>query len=88
MYRLTEKGKKECERFIAECQAKRKELLDAGKDTADETTIPSVEDIELDINIEGIDEENEYYNSWGVTDHYDSPPISLVLWDDFIIMED
>ena len=38
-YILTEKGRKECEIFISELKAKRKEILDAGIDTADETFV-------------------------------------------------
>lgn len=84
MYKLTECGIKECERFIAECNAKRKEILDARIDTADDTNIPTVEDIECDIGA-FIDEDGEYYSCWGVTDHYSSDyPICLVLGTDFI----
>lgn len=79
MYKLTQTGIEECKRFIAECESKRKEILDARIDTAYETKIPTVTDIEFDINFEGLDEEGEYYNSWGVTDHYDSGCISLIL---------
>lgn len=85
MYKLTEQGIKKCERFIAECNAKRKAILDAKLDTAEDTNIPTVEDIESDINAFGIDEENKYFNGWGVTDNYNSDyPISLILGIDFI----
>lgn len=85
MYRLTDKGIKKCEQFITECNAKRKEILDARKDTAEDTDIPTVEDIESDINTFGVDEDGDYYNSWGVTDHYNSDtPIGLTLDIDFI----
>lgn len=84
MYKLTDKGIRECERFIAECNAKRKEILDAGKDTAYETNIPTVEDIEDDINVFGVDEEGDYFNSWGVTDNYSSDsPITLTIGSHF-----
>lgn len=85
MYKLTEQGIKECNMFIAECKAKRKEILDAGKDTADDTNIPTVEDIESDINGFGVDEDGDYFNGWGVTDNYDSDyPLGLTLGVDFI----
>ena len=71
MYHLTKQGKAKVQAFIAECQAKRKEILDAGKDTADETTIPTEEDVISDVNWQGLDEENEYINGWGVTDNHD-----------------
>lgn len=82
-YVLTDEGRKECESFILECIAKRKEIIDAGKDTAEETNIPTVEDIESDINFFGVDEDGDYYNNWGVTDNYDYS-IWLTLGVDFI----
>lgn len=68
---LTERGKQTAEKFIAELKALRKELLDAGKDTADETTIPDVEDIQCDIEFIGLDPDMEYCNGWGATDNSD-----------------
>lgn len=83
MYKLTEQGIKKCEAFIVECNAKRKEILDAGKDTAYDTLLPTVEDIEIDIE-EFIDEDGDYYNCWGVTDNYESDyAIGLTLGKDF-----
>ena len=89
MYTLTEAGRKKVEIFIRECEAKRKEILDAKIDTADDTKLPTVEDIvadlngiDLDIDIDG---SAEYYNGWGVTDSYDSDyPLSLELGIDFV----
>lgn len=85
-YVLTFHGKKEVEIFTKNCAAKRKEILDAGIDTADETNLPSEEDILSDLNHGvGIDEDGDYYNGWGVTDHYDSDiPISLHYGIDFV----
>ena len=40
--------------YIRELEAKREEILDAGKDTADETTIPTAEDILSDVSFMGI----------------------------------
>lgn len=78
-FRLTNKGLKNVRAFLTECEAKRKEILDAKKDTAGDTTIPSVEDILSDINCGvGVDADGEYYNSWGVTDNYESDrPLGL-----------
>lgn len=78
-YVLTSYGKEKVEIFIKDCAAKRKEILDAGIDTVDETILPSEEDILSDLNRgASIDEDGDYYNKWGVTDHYDSDaPISL-----------
>ena len=89
MYILTEVGRKKVESFIRECEAKRKEILDAKIDTANDTELPTVEDIvadlndiDLDIDIDG---SAEYYNGWGVTDNYDSDyPLSLELGIDFV----
>ena len=80
-YKLTNRGKREVSRFIRECEAFRKELLDAGKDTADDTYLPTEEGILGDIE-EWIDEDGAYYDAWGVTDNY-SLPISLIEGEDF-----
>jgi len=69
MYNLTEQGKAKVQAFIAECQAKRKEILDAGKDTAYKTALPTEEDIIGDVNWQGLDKDGGYINGWGVTDN-------------------
>ena len=85
MYKLTEQGIKNCESFIEDCNAKRKEILDARLDTANDTNIPTVEDIEFDVNAFGVDEDGDYYNSWGVTDNYNFDcTLGLQLGIDFI----
>lgn len=82
-YELTEEGKKRCREYIAELYAKRKEILDARKDTADDTDIPTVEDICDDIDFCGAPE-GEYYNGWSVTDNYEADyPILLKLGRDY-----
>ena len=84
-YNLTESGIKIVISYISELNAKRKEILDSGKDTADETTIPTPEDILADIDFIGLDKEGCYYNNWGVTDNYDADyPISLKYGIDFV----
>ena len=88
MYKFTEKGLEKVYSFIAECEAKRKEILDAGKDTANETNLPTEEAILDDLEFTGVDEDGEYYNGWGVTDRYDSDePLSLTLGTDFVTEE-
>ena len=72
MYVLTEKGLETARRFIQDLKAQRKTLLDLGLDTADETSLPTVEDIESDINLFGLDDSMEYFNFWAITDHCDS----------------
>lgn len=70
IYRLTAKGKVKTQEYIDELLAYRKEILDAGLDTANDTSIPTFEDIECDIDEFENEEENEYYNCWGATDEY------------------
>lgn len=72
--------------FITECNAKRKEILDAKLDTADDTNIPTEEDIISDIEV-FIDNDGDYYNCWGVTDNYDSNCLHLTKEEDFYILE-
>ena len=84
-YQLTDAGRKKCERYIAELKAKRKEILDAGLDTADNTPVPTVQDIEDDLNFTGLIDETEYLNTFGATDNYDADnAVSLILGEDFV----
>ena len=87
VYKLTDKGIANIEMYIREMQAKKKEILDAGLDTADETNIPTVSDIFIDAIDMGFDEYGEAFNGWGVTDNYDADyPIFLKLGDDVEII--
>ena len=85
-YILTEEGKEKVAWFINECAAKRKEILDAGLDTADDTNLPTEEAIVSDLNYGvGIDADGDYYNMWGVTDNYSSDaPCCLEVGIDFM----
>lgn len=75
--KLTAIGMKKVTAYINELAAKRKEIIDARLDTADETALPDVNDI-LD-DIESFEENGEYLNGWGVTDNYNSDyPLNLV----------
>lgn len=77
-YVLNNRGLSKISWFIRECHAKRKEILDATKDTADDTILPTFDDIVSDIEeFWGCDGLDDYCNSWGVTDHYDSPALSI-----------
>lgn len=75
-YILTKEGKAVVASYIRELEAKRKEILDAGKDTADDTTLPTEEDILEDICSTDIDWDDPdgpcCRNLWGVTDHYEA----------------
>ncbi len=85
MRKLTPTGIRKTESYICELAAKRKEILDAHNDTAMETHIPTLEDIVNDIDFMSVDEDGEYYNSWGCTDNYDADyPLLLVLGIDFV----
>lgn len=68
--KLTQTGERKVKFYIKTLELKRKEILDAGKDTADETNLPTIEDIIADI--EAFEENGEYLNNWGVTDNYDN----------------
>nr|DAZ58842.1 MAG TPA: hypothetical protein [Caudoviricetes sp.] len=85
-YILTKTGKEKVDWFIKECAAKRKEILDTGIDTAYETKLPTEKDIVSDLNCGvGVDEDGDYYNGWGITDHYDSDaPLGLSIDKDFV----
>ena len=86
MYVLTTRGREIADDYIRSCAAKRKEILDAGKDTADETHLPDAEGILSDLNFGvGVDKEGDYFNGWGVTDHYDADNVlGLHIGDDFV----
>lgn len=89
MYELTKEGKRKVEEYIRDLETQRNEILNEGLDTADDTYLPTVEDIESDLNFIDIDVDvdgsGEYYNSWGITDNYDSNyPLSLILRRDFV----
>lgn len=88
VYKLTDKGMQNIEMYIAELKAKRKEILDANKDTADETNIPTVSDIFIDAMEFGFDEYGEAFNNWGVTDNYNADyPINLKLGEDIELIK-
>lgn len=88
-YTYTPMGRLKACHFIRVCEVKRKEILDAGIDTADETELPTAQDILDDVNTGvGLDEENEYFDSWGITDHYNSHPLSLVVGEDIILTDE
>lgn len=77
IYRLTAGGKIKSQRYINELIAYRKEILDAGLDTADDTPIPTFEDIECDIDAFENEEDDEYYNSWSIAD---DTTMNMPLW--------
>lgn len=52
---LTDYGKRAVNDYIAELATKRKEILDAGKDTAIDTEFPSEEDIVANVNSNDLD---------------------------------
>lgn len=69
-YTLTEIGHEHVNDFLKECSAKRKEILDAGIDTACQTSLPTKADILLELNDgENIGGSGEYDSDWAVTDN-------------------
>ena len=91
MIHITPEGEKKLRAFIEECKAKRKEILDAGIDTADETNLPTYDDIISDMEWDygTYDESNDYCNCWGVTDNYNSDlPLFMQFNMDFIVLEE
>ena len=82
-YRLTAKGLEKAEQYLRELIAYRKEILDAKLDTADDTPIPTIQDIESDI--ESFEENDEYYNSWSIADNTTmNMPICLKYGEDYL----
>lgn len=80
--KLTQTGEDKVKFYIKTLELKRKEILDAGKDTADETKLPTIEDIIADI--EAFEENGEYLNNWGVADNYDNDfPLWLERGEDY-----
>ena len=65
---ITETGMKNIEAFLRECKAKRKELLDASKDTAENVEIPVYADV-----AEAIEptEDGIWTETFNVTDNSD-----------------
>lgn len=80
--KLTQTGKRKVKFYIKNLKSKRKEILDADKDTVNETKLPTIEDIIADV--EAFEENGEYLNNWGVTDNYDSDfPLWLERGEDY-----
>jgi hypothetical protein len=84
-WKLTKAGEEQVEYFIKECEAKRKEILDAKIDTACHTHIPTKALILADINCGEDLAEDGYRSVWGVTDNYD---LSIFLEYDIDIVEE
>lgn len=75
---LTEHGAEIVRHYITELQAKRREVLEAGIDTCDDTRLPTEQDIIDDVNGFGLDEDGEYFNCWAVSDNYDADSAILL----------
>lgn len=82
--RLNENGIEIVKTYIRECEAKRKEILDAGLDNGNITTVPTIDDILNDVVSEGFDADGYYCGTFGVTNSYDSDyPLTLNKATDF-----
>lgn len=88
-YVLTETGRKKCEIYITDLKAKRKEVLDAGIDTAHHTFVNyTPEELLEDLLLDYPDGNREIRGVYGVTDHYDADyPICLKYGTDFLKKE-
>lgn len=83
---LTEQGKAIVKAYLAELKARRKEILDAHRDTAD-MELPTEKDILQDVAC-FVDEDGDYENNWGVTDNYDGDhTLQLQEGKDFVIQK-
>ena len=87
---LTAKGYREIKYFMNEARAQKKEIMDAGIDTCDDTPEITEADILSDVGAsfgEG-DFDDEYLNGWGVTDeHTTDYPLCLHMGEHFTIKD-
>ena len=67
--KLTRNGKAVIARFLNKMQESRNEILDAGLDTVDKTTLPTEQDILSDIP-NGLDGDGDYIRKWNCSDHF------------------
>ena len=73
VYTLTEEGSKKVNAYILELRSKRKEILEAGLDTIENTgALPNFQDIIEDVNMSYDEDYKAYYGDWGVTDNYEA----------------
>lgn len=87
-YVLTETGRKKCEIYITDLKAKRKEVLDAGIDTANHTFVNYTPEKLLEDLLDYPDGNREIRSVYGATDHYDADyPICLKYGFDFLKKE-
>lgn len=86
-FAFTENGLKNAQTFIRECNAKRKEVLDAQLDTAEDTSLPTEGDILCDLYDNFDPEDGFYVNGWGVTDSCDYDlPLGMEIGRDFVLL--
>mgnify|MGYP004679059831 FL=1 len=84
---FTENGLKNVQAFIRECNAKRKEVLDAQLDTAEDTSLPTEGDILCDLYDNFDSDDGFYVNGWGVTDSCDYDlPLGMEIGRDFVLL--
>lgn len=86
-FAFTEDGLKNAQAFIRECNAKRKEVLDAQLDTAEDTFLPTEGDILCDLYDNFDPNDGFYVNGWGVTDSCDYDlPLGMKIGRDFVLL--
>ena len=81
---LKVEGMRKIQTFLVACAKKRKEILDAGMDTVDDTKLPTMEDIERDIK-EKMSRYGKYLSNWKITDNYESETLCLKQDTDFFL---
>lgn len=85
-YVLTPTGEGKIKAYISEMNAKRKEILDAGIDEADDVSILSVDEIFEDLCADGMDADGDMWNTYAVTNQYDADSAILLSVDiDFLV---
>lgn len=81
---LTPEGKTAITQFLKELEETRKDRLDAKYDTADQTSVPTLEEIIEDIgDEENIDDDGNYHGTWGCTDNTELT-LHLEVFKDFV----
>lgn len=87
-YAFTETGAKEIKSWWIDALAKKKDIMDAGIDTDDNTHFPDADEVYEDVLsdfYEFVDDEGDYYNCWGLTDNYDTEMLALSVGSDVML---
>lgn len=84
-YILTEEGKKKIACYINNFAKNRNKILSANQDTANNTSLPTEEEIVFDLNHgEGVNRRGTYFAGWRITDHVEMV-VLLKIDEDFVV---